>query len=298
MIPEVMDIIVRTISKERENTREIVEAIIDSEQNYLFTNDQDYKENRTDIVAGGGGGNEGPGHSQSMAGGPDGNQSFRGGQAPAQRGTNTFVMEMRKRIDHYFSIILRNVRDSIPKAIGYFLVKKSQDVLQFELYNQVNSNKQFAQALGEPARITERRKALTEVLGTLKNALKVLQRDPDISANTVGDEELEATLRAESMAQRNQSMAGGRGPPQGGPPGGNRGPPPGHPGNRGPPPGHPDYRGPPPGHPDYRGPPPGNRGPPPGHPQNRGPPPGHPGNRGPPPGGNNLFGNPNPLGGK
>jgi len=46
MIPEMMDIIIKAISKERENAREVVEAIIDSEQNYLFTNDQDYKENR------------------------------------------------------------------------------------------------------------------------------------------------------------------------------------------------------------------------------------------------------------
>jgi len=29
-----------------------MEAVIDSEQNYLFTNDQDYKENRSSIVAG------------------------------------------------------------------------------------------------------------------------------------------------------------------------------------------------------------------------------------------------------
>ena len=90
-----------------------------------------------------------------------------------------FVSEMRKRIDAYFEIVLRNVKDSIPKAIGYFLVKKSQEVLQFELYNQVNSNQQLAAALGEPTRITERRKALTEVLNTLKNSLKVLQRDPE-----------------------------------------------------------------------------------------------------------------------
>jgi vacuolar protein sorting-associated protein 1 len=86
---------------------------------------------------------------------------------------------MRKRIDAYFEIVLRTVKDSIPKAIGYFLVKKSQDVLQFELYNQVNSNQQLASALGEPTRITERRKALTDVLNTLKNSLKVLQRDPE-----------------------------------------------------------------------------------------------------------------------
>jgi len=41
-----MDIIVKTLNKEREYAREVVEAIIDSEQNYLFTNDQDYKDNR------------------------------------------------------------------------------------------------------------------------------------------------------------------------------------------------------------------------------------------------------------
>jgi hypothetical protein len=32
---------------------------------------------------------------------------------------------MRKRIDAYFEIVLRNVKDSVPKAIGYFLVRKS-----------------------------------------------------------------------------------------------------------------------------------------------------------------------------
>jgi len=43
--------------------------------------------------------------------------------------------------------------------------------------------------------ITERRKALSEIAKTLKNSLKVLQRDPDIASNTVGDEELENALR-------------------------------------------------------------------------------------------------------
>ncbi len=52
-----------------------------------------------------------------------------------QLGGNVFVRELRSRIDSYFSIVLRNVKDSIPKCIGYFLVRKSQDSLQFELYN-------------------------------------------------------------------------------------------------------------------------------------------------------------------
>lgn len=45
------------------------------------------------------------------------------------KGTNAFVQEMRKRIDDYFAIVQRSVKDAIPKAIGYFLVKKSQEVL-------------------------------------------------------------------------------------------------------------------------------------------------------------------------
>lgn len=46
MQPEIMDIIVKTLSMEREKTREIVEAIIDQE-NYHFTNDTGYKESRS-----------------------------------------------------------------------------------------------------------------------------------------------------------------------------------------------------------------------------------------------------------
>ena len=52
--------------------------------------------------------------------------------------------------------------------------------------------------MGEPFRITERRKALKTVLDTMKNSLKVLQRDPDISAGASGDDELEAALRADA----------------------------------------------------------------------------------------------------
>ena len=43
----------------------------------------------------------------------------------------------------------------------------------------LNSNKSLTSSLGEPKNITERRKALSDVLSTLKNSLKVLQRDPE-----------------------------------------------------------------------------------------------------------------------
>lgn len=68
-----------------------------------------------------------------------------------------FVKEIRARIDSYFRIVLRNVRDTVPKQIGYWLVKMSQEKLQFELYNKINASPQIADALGEPKNITERR---------------------------------------------------------------------------------------------------------------------------------------------
>lgn len=48
--PEIMDIITGILQRERDHTRDLIEAIIDSEQNYLFVNDREYKENRTSIV--------------------------------------------------------------------------------------------------------------------------------------------------------------------------------------------------------------------------------------------------------
>ena len=75
MIPEIMEIIIRVISKEREHARKIVEAIIDSEQNYLFTNDQEYKDNRSEIVRGGEGG--GPGGPGGPGGAPAGQDDPR-----------------------------------------------------------------------------------------------------------------------------------------------------------------------------------------------------------------------------
>jgi hypothetical protein len=176
---EIMDIVTRTLHAERDKTRVIVEAIIDSEQNYLFTNDMNYRNNRQNVIVEGGQGHNAPRDSQ-----------------------NVFVQQLRAKIDDYFALVQRNVKDSIPKAIGYFLVRKSQEKLQMELYNQVQNNKALTATLGEPATITEKREFLTTRLTLLRNAMKVLQRDPDI-INSAGDAEMDAAFR------------GGRGPQRG-----------------------------------------------------------------------------------
>ena len=128
-----MDQIIKVLSAERDKSREVVEAIIDSEQNYLFTNDRNYKDNRSEIVqpppevhpgmnSDGSQGNPG-------MGGPGGPGGPGGHGMPPKRSPNAFVTELRTRIDAYFNIVLRSVKDSIPKSIGYFLVRKSQESL-------------------------------------------------------------------------------------------------------------------------------------------------------------------------
>jgi len=77
-----MEIIIKCISKERDHCREIVEAIIDSEENYLFTNDLDYKENKSVTILPDDN-NQQDGQGQ-QPGGPGGNPQMRQ-QPPMQK---------------------------------------------------------------------------------------------------------------------------------------------------------------------------------------------------------------------
>ena len=36
---------------------------------------------------------------------------------------NPLVAELRKKIEHYFKLVIRSVRDNVPKLIGHFLVR-------------------------------------------------------------------------------------------------------------------------------------------------------------------------------
>ena len=56
--------------------------------------------------------------------------------------------------------------------------------------------------MGEPERVAEERKSLNTTLETLKKAVKVLQRDPDITNTAFGEDELSEELRQEAMARR------------------------------------------------------------------------------------------------
>jgi len=121
-----------------------------------------------------------------------------------QRYSGPFVNEIRKRLDAYFGITVRNVRDSVPKAVGFYLVRAVQEKLQFELLNALNQKDKLAELLGEPPHIMEERKTLTNQLKVLQNASAVLTRDPTLAAIAFEAEEEE---EQQSFAPRPRSTA-------------------------------------------------------------------------------------------
>ena len=60
--------------------------------------------------------------------------------------------------------------------------------------------------MGEPERVSEERKSLNTTLDTLKRAVKVLQRDPDITNTAFGEDELSEELRIDSMNKRRDGV--------------------------------------------------------------------------------------------
>jgi hypothetical protein len=80
-----------------------VEEIIQSEIGYIFTNDNDYLTNKLNLLP------------EDPKARPD-----------EKKAEPTLVTELRSRIDQYFLLVIRGSRDTIPKLIGFNLVKASQ----------------------------------------------------------------------------------------------------------------------------------------------------------------------------
>ena len=71
------------------------------------------------------------------------------------------------------------IQDIIPKNIGYFLVKLSQDNIQYALYNEIMKRQAMIDALGESPEISQQRETTKKTLDVLRKALMTIKRDPD-----------------------------------------------------------------------------------------------------------------------
>ena len=75
--------------------------------------------------------------------------------------------------------------------------------MQFALYNRIAINfETLNNLLGEPPEVMRERKGIMNTLSTLKNAIKVLQRDPELATSMSGaDTELMGELEREKVSK-------------------------------------------------------------------------------------------------
>eukprot|EP00927_Polykrikos_kofoidii_P065991 TRINITY_DN61674_c0_g1_i1.p1 TRINITY_DN61674_c0_g1~~TRINITY_DN61674_c0_g1_i1.p1 ORF type:complete len:803 (+),score=155.41 TRINITY_DN61674_c0_g1_i1:85-2493(+) len=202
----VLEMTQNIIAREKENTRAIVEQQVACFTGYLFTNDPTYLTEHGSMEpmyeAAKHPPPPPPEEKKEASLGEKTFQSIRDtsksayqsvssgiadlrGQSHKSRGarySGPFINEIRKRLDSYFFITVRNARDTIPKAVGFYLVRAVQDKLQFELLQTLQSSSKMAELLGEPPHILEERRILSKQLEVLQKASAVLTRDPTLAS--------------------------------------------------------------------------------------------------------------------
>ena len=160
VIDDISEMVSKFLNEEKDKTKYMVDCIIDMEINYLFTNDYDYMTNYTTFI---------PKNQEQ-------NQEANAHLTSRQ----IFIREIRNRIEAYFKLIVRNLRDSIPKSIGYNLVLSIQENMQMHLYDALYKSQEIVAALNEPEGIKRQREELTRQIRVMKDAQKVIRRDPDL----------------------------------------------------------------------------------------------------------------------
>ena len=135
-------------------TRRILMNIVNCEENYIFTNDKFMTMSKNDD---------------------------RQALQDEIETNNILVYELRVKVNCYFNIVVRNLRDAIPKVIGRFLLQKTNSLLEFEILNALNKVNYCLESLKESPSIREERK-------TLKKKFNVLTKAEDLLLNSFGIE--------------------------------------------------------------------------------------------------------------
>jgi len=179
-VNDMTDLVSNYLNEERDKTKYIIDSMVDMEINYLFTNDYEYLNNFTTFIPKQQrqqmmkeGNKDGPGNNKDK----DMNE-FK--PQPPVDAKNIFIKEIRNRIEAYFKLIVRNLRDSIPKVMGNYLIKEIEENMQLKLYNKLYNAREMTDLLSEPESVAERRKELNDIIKVMRNAQKVIRRDPDL----------------------------------------------------------------------------------------------------------------------
>ena len=95
----------------------------------------------------------------------------------------------------YFDIVRRNVLDTVPKSIMYFLVNESKDKVQNELVAALYKEDLFDELLEEGPQVAARRQQCKQLLDVLKRAHKILNEVRDFNVESALAEEEKNKLK-------------------------------------------------------------------------------------------------------
>lgn len=87
---------------------------------------------------------------------------------------SAMVYELRVRLDNYFNIIIRNLRDTVPKILGQFLVNRFSEELEVEILNSLNQKNYCLEVLNESKQNMSTRQKLRNELTALQKAESLL----------------------------------------------------------------------------------------------------------------------------
>ena len=132
---------------------------MECEENYLFTNDNEYVSDNLHKYI-------------------DETGKKKREDQSVERGKYAVVQQLRKRINAYFFIVSRNLKDSIPKIIGTFLIQAMVKDIRFVLFNNISKAGSFLNKISEPTDIANERDRLQKQVEILQKAERRIMSDP------------------------------------------------------------------------------------------------------------------------
>ena len=96
-------------------------------------------------------------------------------QAPALTEREALETELiRRLISSYFNIVRESIADQVPKAVMHLLVNHSKDVVQNRLVSELYKESLFEELLYEDDAVREEREKCEKLLGTYREAAKIV----------------------------------------------------------------------------------------------------------------------------
>lgn len=107
--------------------------------------------------------------------------SMRQGDAPPSERERVEMEIIKSLIESYFSIVLKNFIDMVPKTIMYFLVNHVRDAMQNELVSELYRDAEMGNLMQEAEDIAQKRATCEEMRDLLGKALEIVNEVRDFN---------------------------------------------------------------------------------------------------------------------